>query len=104
MSKNRKRPPKSSGRVYRPSSNMDKFWDEQGATECAEGEREGKLLTEGWVTFDGSYEKHFYDILLKDGSTLLKCWPNAGTFHEVKTGKVIKVEEVTHVRPLKEIE
>lgn len=77
---------------------MDEFWDEQGATECAEGEQASRLLAEGWIIFDGSYEKEFYDILLKNGSILLKCWPNADTFHEVKTGKVIKVEEVTHFR------
>jgi hypothetical protein len=31
-------------------------------------------------TWDGEYEKQFYDVLLPDGDVVV-CWPNAGRLH-----------------------
>jgi hypothetical protein len=41
-----------------------------------------------WLEFDGHYEKHECDIMLKDGTVLECCWPNAGLFVKMnyKTG------------------
>lgn len=33
-----------------------------------------------WLDFDGHYEKHECDIMLKDGTVLECYWPNAGRF------------------------
>lgn len=51
-----------------------------------------------WVPYTGDYEKEFYDIKLDDGSVLLMCWPNAGTFH-TQMGRVIDGAVVAHIRP-----
>lgn len=52
---------------------------------------------EGWAPYPGEYEKHFYDIRLKDGRVWYECWPNAGLFHG-PDGAYVKEGYVTHFR------
>lgn len=37
-----------------------------------------------WDTYDGAYEKEYYDVKLVTGEIVLNCYPNAGTFHVLK--------------------
>lgn len=37
-----------------------------------------------WIDFDGQYEKHECDIMLKDGTIIEYCWPNGGSFNKIK--------------------
>lgn len=52
-----------------------------------------------WLDFDGHYEKHECDIMLKDG-TIIECvWPNAGDFNELHNQKrIIKSEEIMKIK------
>ena len=48
---------------------------------------------------DLDYDKHPYEVLLKDGSRRV-CWPNAGVFVCLKDGKTrIEFNQVQAVRP-----
>lgn len=49
-----------------------------------------------WERFTGSYEKKQYDIWLKDGTKVMGCWPNAGTFHS--DGEVYDGKQVVYFR------
>ena len=40
-----------------------------------------------WIDFNGHYEKHECDIMLKDGTIIECCWPNAGAFSRMKKNK-----------------
>lgn len=40
-----------------------------------------------WKVFDGHYDKTMYDIRLVSGEIVEECWPNAGTFYCLETGK-----------------
>ena len=33
-----------------------------------------------WIDFNGHYEKHECDVMLKDGTIIIQVWPNAGKF------------------------
>lgn len=55
-----------------------------------------------WDQFTGDYEKQCYDIRLKDGRELIKCWPNAGSFHAYN-GECIPGDQVVKFRPNIEI-
>ena len=53
----------------------------------------------GWQFYIGIYEKQHYDIQLwADGEIIENCWPNAGTFHDMK-GKIYDGKEVYAIRP-----
>jgi len=52
-----------------------------------------------WQKYNGSYEKTEYDIMLKDGTVIKNCWPNAGQFHVLDNSwRVIDGGLVTHTR------
>lgn len=34
-----------------------------------------------WKSYNGEYEKEWYDIELESGDIIEQCWPNAGWFH-----------------------
>lgn len=63
-------------------------------------------LTQEWQLYDGDYCKAVQDIRLKNGDEVINCWPNAGTWSQLKSGKYygkdINNSEVTHVRKTKE--
>ncbi len=42
-------------------------------------------IGEGFVPWDGDYDKVFYDVLLPDGKTIEHCWPNAGKMCETRS-------------------
>jgi len=58
-------------------------------------------IDKSYKDYDGTYEKQFYDIILKDGREWLNCWPNANTFHN-QEGTVVKGEFVKGIRPAKD--
>lgn len=52
-----------------------------------------------WTDFDGHYEKHECDIMLKNGTIIHNCWPNGGEFNELEAGKrVFKNDEISKLR------
>jgi hypothetical protein len=42
-----------------------------------------------WRDFNGHYEKHECDIMLKDGSIIEYCWPNNGFFSKMDDATVM---------------
>lgn len=62
---------------------------------------ENKITTE-WTTFDGEYEKEYYDIELEDGKIYQCCYPNAGEFHCLENlGKIVRGSDVVKIRKCK---
>jgi hypothetical protein len=54
-----------------------------------------------WAPYSGEYDKKFYDVRLKDGRELYRCWPNSGSFHQTDSGNArVSEKYVTHVRKL----
>lgn len=52
-----------------------------------------------WLDFDGHYEKHECDVMLKDGTVIECCWPNGGTFVNLEDTKtVIDVQDIAKLR------
>lgn len=52
-----------------------------------------------WTDFDGHYEKHECDVMLKDGTIVEYCWPNGGSFVQVENTKtIINVADVAKIR------
>ena len=48
-----------------------------------------------WRIYNGDREKEWCDIILKDGTEILMCWPNANTFHGLScTINESKVEQI----------
>jgi len=62
------------------------------------------VWTKEWQPFTGYYEKHMVDIKLKNGETVLCCWPNAGFMNPCSNEgnpqnyEHIPYKEVTEVR------
>jgi hypothetical protein len=50
-----------------------------------------------WASYQGDYEKQYYDIRLDDGSEITQCYPSSGKFHTID-GKQIDEFRVTHYR------
>lgn len=57
-----------------------------------------------WKRFTGQYDKTEYMIFTEHGIILGPCWPNAGTFHVMKTGKVINGTEVIAIKECTEFD
>ena len=52
-----------------------------------------------WLEFNGHYEKHECDIMLKDGTIVDFFWPNGGLFSQQGGGKlVINSEDILKIR------
>jgi len=61
--------------------------------------RPSKDNMDKWVDFNGRYEKHECDIMLKDGTIIEYCWPNSGSFSQVANKKVnIPISDVMKIR------
>ncbi len=58
-------------------------------------DRKDKLS--GWIKYEGTYEKRFYDIVLYR-EVIYGCFPNVGTFH-TPDGRVIENKYVRRIRP-----
>lgn len=43
--------------------------------------RKDRKVPNGFVRFDGTYEKQFYKVISMNGVLWESCWPNAGEFH-----------------------
>jgi hypothetical protein len=67
-----------------------------------------------WLDFDGHYEKHECDLMLKDGTLVECCWPNGGEFHKLgtpvfgykgifKPNEISKIKYVDYFSKLKEL-
>ena len=50
-----------------------------------------------WESYQGEYEKTFYDIKLDDRTIINECYPNAGIFHS-NNGDTIDEYRITHFR------
>lgn len=59
------------------------------------------IRSQGWEDYRGDYDKCEYDVV-SDGYVYFNCWPNAGTFHHMKTGHVIQGEAVELFRKSKD--
>lgn len=58
-----------------------------------------------WKDYDGEYEKEEYVIVLKNGTMIYPCWPNAGKFHALDGSKrIIDGEDVHRIRLCEENE
>ena len=57
-------------------------------------------LTLEWSEYNQDYEKRVQDIRLKDGTEILKCWPNAGKWFSMNNNKQKDIldSEVTHTK------
>lgn len=52
-----------------------------------------------FMHWNGSYQKQFYDVKLRDGSIVKQCWPNAGVMHATdSSGRKFFPVEVDGIR------
>lgn len=51
-----------------------------------------------WLDYSGARDKKYHDIELKTGEIILECYPNSYSWHELKTGKTFKDEQVKRIR------
>jgi hypothetical protein len=56
-------------------------------------------MKQEWKKYEGDYEKEGYDIMLKDGTIIENCWPNARTFHALDgSGRVVNDNLIVCIR------
>lgn len=52
-----------------------------------------------WQPYKGDYDKFEYDIKLADGSVVVNCYPNAGTFTPLQDQEnIVNEKDVTEIR------
>jgi hypothetical protein len=56
------------------------------------------MYDRAWHPFRNKYTKIEYDIKCKDGTIYEECWPNAGHFHHLEDGTLIKCDDVAEIR------
>ena len=58
-------------------------------------------MTDGFIPWDGDYEKQFYWVRLRKTGRVIICWPNAGYMNELE-GKCRQFSrgDVEEIRPI----
>lgn len=63
--------------------------------------RKDRIVPDGFVRFDGDYEKQFYQVISFNGVLYPNCWPNAGGFHsQTGEGRYLEGEDVFAIKAI----
>lgn len=60
--------------------------------------RKDRPVPEGFIRYDGNYDKQFYDVITFNGVLYKHCWPNAGTFHGSDMIRSLQAKDVFAIR------
>ena len=59
--------------------------------------RKDRIIPDGFIKYDGQYEKCWYDVYTWNGAIFKHCWPNADTFHS-ESGQCIDGKNIFAIK------